>query len=94
MFRGLTALFAIVIVGALGFPSPGEGVGVGDVPTPLFDPPPHAGTTSANAIAAANSRNNFFLRASITSVSVSEQQPDSPAEMQAARVRFDRTTDA
>jgi hypothetical protein len=40
MFRGLTALFAIVIVAA----SPGDGVGDGDgVP----EPPPHAATRIA-----------------------------------------------
>ena len=51
--RGLTALFAIVIVAIPAFPPLGGGVvGVGDAPVLLVEPPPHPATTKASAPAA------------------------------------------
>ena len=51
MLFGLTALFAIVMVGVLVPPPPGAGVGDG---AGAGEPPPHAATTNASATATTN----------------------------------------
>ena len=53
MFRGLTALFAIVIVAV----SPGDGVGDGDG---VLEPPPHAGSRIAIDPAQTNRQATFM----------------------------------
>src|SRR6266540_5250287 len=60
MLFGLTALFAIVMVGVPVPLPPGVGVGDGDVVPLLVEPPPHAATTSASPPAAAKTQVAFL----------------------------------